>query len=210
MNQTADMPEAQPESAGVPRPGRLIVISGPSGVGKDTVIETVLARTRDVVKSVSSTTRGPRAGEAEGVDYHFTGRAEFERDIARGKFYEHAAYNGNLYGTPREWVNLQRSRGLDVILKIEVQGAHIVREMSPDAVLVFVMPPSMEELERRLRSRRSESDDRVTGRLEIARHEVSRSLEYDYLVVNDELEHAVDTVRSIILAERVRQHKHVR
>ncbi len=188
--------------------GRLFVVSGPSGVGKDAVLAPLLSagtcppRLR---RCITATTRAPRPAEVDGVDYFFLDRAEFERRIALGGFLEHASYAGRHYGTPRAWVEAERDGGNDVLLKIEVQGAFQVREAVPEAVLVFVAPPSWEELERRLRGRDPGADPAdIARRLEAARAEVALAPRYDYLVVNDTIPAAVEALRSIVLAERCR------
>ena len=190
------------------RRGRLIVLSGPSGVGKDAVLAPLFAagtcppRLR---RCITATTRDPRPGEVEGVDYFFLAREEFERRIAEGFFLEHACYAGRFYGTPRWWVDLERDRGNDVLLKIDVQGARQVRAAAADAVLVFIAPPSMEELERRLRRREEAADPAdLARRLAIARDELALAPEYDYLVVNETIGQAVEDLRAIVLAERLR------
>lgn len=186
------------------RTGRLFVLSGPSGVGKDALLAQMLERTPGLTRSVSATTRAPRAGEREGVDYHFVSRAEFETAVAAGEFLEHEEYGGELYGTPLHAVSARRERGEDVLLKIEVKGAAVVRALVPDAVLIFVAPPSFEELERRLRSRGTDSAQHARDRLETARAEIDRVSMYDYCVVNDDLCTAADAVRCVVIAERCR------
>jgi len=190
------------------RRGRLIVLSGPSGVGKDAVLAPLFAADAcppRLRRCVTATTREPRPGEIEGVDYFFLAREEFERRIAEGFFLEHACYAGRFYGTPRWWVDLERDRGNDVLLKIDVQGARQVRAAAPDAVLVFIAPPSLEELERRLRGRDGGADPAdLARRLTIARDELALAPDYDYLVVNDSIGRAVEDLRAIVLAERLR------
>jgi guanylate kinase len=186
------------------RQGKLFVVSGPSGVGKDAVLEKLFPLLPGVVRSVSATTRAPRDGEEDGVDYHFITREQFGKGIAEDYFLEYAQYGDNFYGTPRDKVDEQRAQGLDVILKIEVQGAFDVRRLAPDAILVFIQPPSQEELERRLRGRGTDSDEKIRQRLDIAQTELACVSHYDYLVTNDRLDYAVDTLRAVILAERCR------
>src|SRR5262249_2648333 len=147
--------------------GRLFVVSGPSGVGKDAVLERLFERMSGIVRSVSATTRAPRPGERDGVDYHFLTQDQFERGKERRFFLEWARYGDHCYGTPREKADELRARGLDVILKIEVQGAASVRELAPDAILIFIQPPSLTELERRLRGRGTDAEERIQARLEI-------------------------------------------
>ncbi len=184
--------------------GRLFVVSGPSGVGKDTVLDRVLVCVSGVVRSVSATTRAPRPEERDGLDYHFLTRAQFEDGIAQGQFLEYATYGENLYGTPRDRVAELLARDLDVILKIEVQGAKRIRKLAPEAIFVFIQPPSLEELERRLRARATDSEERIQERLAIARNELTCIPDYDYLVTNADLDVAVDTLRAILIAERCR------
>lgn len=178
--------------------GRLFVVSGPSGVGKGTVISKMMEKDPSLWKSVSATTRKPREGEVDGTDYFFVDRSDFERAAEGGGFLEWAEYSGNLYGTPASSVQAHLDAGENVILEIEVQGAMQVRKSAPEAVLVFVKPPSMDELERRLRGRGSESEEAVAARLEAARMELSREMEYDYVFVNDDVDTTVDEMLDCI------------
>lgn len=188
--------------------GNLIVLSGPSGVGKDAVLAPLFAaptRPPRLRRCITATTREPRPGEIEGVDYFFMSRAEFERRIAEDFFLEHAWYAGRFYGTPRWWVEAELEGGNDVLLKIEVQGALQVRAEAPGAVLIFIAPPTLEELERRLRGRDGEADPAdLARRLATAREELALAPRYDYLLVNERIETAVEHLRSIIIAERCR------
>ena len=191
-----------------PARGSLIVLSGPSGVGKDAVLaplfsaETCPPRLR---RCITATTRAPRPGEIDGVDYFFLSREEFQRRVGEGFFLEHASYAGRSYGTPRWWVEAEVTGGNDVLLKIDVQGALQVRSQAPEAVLVFIAPPSEEELERRLRGRDPDANpDDLARRLAIARDELALARQYDYLVVNDQIEKAVAALRAIVIAERCR------
>ena len=185
--------------------GLLIVISGPSGVGKDTLIKRLLELDRNLRYSVSCTTRPPRPNEVDGVDYTFVSRERFEQLIDEGAFLEYATYNGNLYGTLAERVERARADGHDIVLKIEVQGAEQVRKRVPDAILIFVVPPSVDELVRRQVKRNTESTQDMTARREIAKREMEYSARYDHVVVNDELEHAVAQVLAIIQQARESQ-----
>lgn len=178
--------------------GNLFVVSGPSGVGKGTVIGRLFQQRDGLWKSVSATTRAPRPGEVDGVDYFFVDRDDFERSVDEGGFLEWAEYSGNLYGTPLASVREHLDAGEDVILEIEVQGAFQVREAMPDSVLVFIEPPSMEELERRLRSRGSEDDDAVRRRLAAAKMEMARKMEYDKQFVNDDIDRTVAALDDFI------------
>ena len=184
--------------------GRLYVLSGPSGVGKGSLLKALLSYLPGVVRSVSATTRAPRPGEIDGVDYHFLTREEFEANIAAERFFEYAEYNRNYYGTPRDPVERLLGQGLDVILEIEVQGAQIVRSQAPSAIMIFIQPPSLKALEDRLRHRDTESDARIADRLRIAASELARVPLYDYTVVNDNFDVALDQFRSILIAERCR------
>lgn len=184
--------------------GELIVVSGPSGVGKDALLELLFDSLPGVVRSVSATTRPPRDAEIDGKDYHFISRGEFEKGIESGYFYEYAEYGGNLYGTPKSAVDEQRAAGNDVILKIEVQGAELVKKLTPDAHLVFIEPPSFEELEKRLRSRKTDTDEKIAERLGIAQKELGLSENYDYRIVNDDLLETASRLKNLILSLRDR------
>jgi guanylate kinase len=185
--------------------GLLIVISGPSGVGKDTLIRRLLELDKNLRYSVSCTTRPPRPGEVEGVNYTFVTREQFQKVIDEGAFLEHATYDGNLYGTLAERVERARQSGHDIVLKIEVQGAEQVRAKVPDALFIFVVPPSTRELERRQELRNSESAQDMASRRKIAEQEMTYAPRYDHVVVNDELERAVAEVLAIIREARERQ-----
>jgi guanylate kinase len=185
--------------------GLLIVISGPSGVGKDTIIERLLELDPNLRYSVSYTTRAPRPGEVDGVNYSFVSRERFEELVAQRRFLEHAEYDGHLYGTPAAPVEAARAAGQDIVLKIEVQGAEQVRKQSPDAIFIFIDPPSNEELARRQKLRGSETHLDMTERRRIADKEMAYAREYDHVVVNDDLDRAVAEVLEIIRRARERQ-----
>lgn len=185
--------------------GLLIVISGPSGVGKDTLIMRLLELDRNLRYSVSCTTRSPRPGELDGVNYTFVSRERFQQLVGEGAFLESATYDGNLYGTLIRRVERARDAGHDIVLKIEVQGAEQVREKAPDAVFIFVVPPSTAELERRQVLRNSETSQTMASRRKIAEREMTYVSRYDHVVVNDELERATAEVLAIIRDSRARQ-----
>lgn len=179
------------------RRGRLFVVAGPSGAGKGTLIAELLKRYPRARLSVSATTREPRPGEREGVEYHFLDRKEFERRAQAGEFLEWAEVHGNLYGTPRRAVEEWLEGGHDVILEIDVQGAWQVRERMPEAVTVFVAPPSLEALEERLRRRGTESEEEIRRRLRNAVRENEERTGFRHVVVNDDLRRAVDELCAI-------------
>ena len=176
----------------------LVLFSGPSGVGKDTVLDIVLNKDKNLQKSISLTTRGIRENEVDGKDYYFISSDKFEDMISKGQVLEYAKYGSNFYGTPKAPIDQWLGEGKTVILKIEVQGASKIKELYPDSVSIFVLPPSMEELENRLRSRGTESEDDIKKRLDIAKGEVERSKDYDFLVINDDLDIASDKVIAIV------------
>jgi guanylate kinase len=187
------------------RRGLLIVISGPSGVGKDTLIKRLLELDRNLRYSVSCTTRPPRPNEKDGVDYTFVAREHFKKLIEEGAFLEWADYNGNLYGTLADRVERARADGHDIVLKIEVKGAEQVRERVPDGIFIFVVPPSVDELVRRQEERNTETTSDMNARREIATREMEYSRRYDHIVVNDELERAVAQILAIIQSARESQ-----
>lgn len=182
----------------VNKEGVLVLFSGPSGVGKDTVLEVVLNKDKELQKSISLTTRNIRENEIDGKDYYFISLSQFHDMIDKGEVLEYAQYGANMYGTPKAPVDKWLSEGKTVILKIEVQGAQSIKEMYPDSVGIFILPPSMEVLEKRLRSRGTEDEADILKRLEIARDEIRKSVDYDYFVVNEDIEKASDDVLTII------------
>lgn len=184
--------------------GQLIVLSGPSGVGKSTVIAELMGQRDNIYFSVSYTTRQPRVGEQDGVNYNFVDRTEFERMIAANELLEYAEYVNNYYGTSMKAIQDRLDAGIDVLLDIEVQGAAKVRARCPDALFIFIIPPSFEELDRRLHRRNTDSEDVIQGRLEKARVEFREIPNYDYLVINDKVSNAVHEIESILTAAECR------
>lgn len=182
----------------------LLIVSGPSGAGKDTLIDQLRKVEPDLAYSVSVTTRPPRANETEGVHYRFTNRDDFEKMAAWGAFLETQEYAGNLYGTPRRFVDEALAQGRDLILKPEVNGARAIKALYPDAVLVFLMAPSTSELLRRLEQRRADSQADIDKRLHIAQEEEEAMSQFDYCVVNDDLVSALSNLRTILTAERLK------
>lgn len=189
------------------RRGTLFVVSAPSGTGKDTVVRELLARHPELGFSVSATTRKPRPGEQEGVDYYFVSPERFSEMIEKNEFLEYAEYTSASYGTPAGPVDEALDSGRDMILVIEMTGARWVQVKRPDAVLIFLVPPSFEELERRLRGRGTETEEQIEARMKKARTEVAQMGGYDYIVINDELSDAVADVEAIVRAERLKANK---
>ena len=185
--------------------GLLIVLSGPSGVGKGTVRKALFEMPeQEFVYSVSMTTRAPRPGEVDGVDYYFVSKEEFERQIAAGNLLEYAEFVGNYYGTPKDKVEEQLNKGKEVILEIEVNGAFQVREKCKDAVFIFLVPPTRRALYERLKSRGTECEERILARINKANKEFRLAHQYDYIVVNDEIYNAADRIMAIIRAEHAK------
>jgi guanylate kinase len=177
---------------------KVFVITGPSGVGKGTLIRGLRERVPKIELSVSATTRPPRPGERDGVDYHFLSPEEFERRAAAGEFLEHATYSGNRYGTLRSEVDRRLQAGIPVVLEIEVQGARQVREAMPEAEAVFIAPPSLEALRTRLVGRGTDPDEQVDERMRTAARELEAQPEFGHVVVNDRLEHATEELAEIV------------
>jgi guanylate kinase len=181
---------------------KLFVISGCSGVGKGTVLKEFMKRnSNDFMLSVSCTTRKPRAGEENGVNYFFLTKEEFQDCIDKDKFLEHAEFAGNFYGTKKKFIRQKFEEGMNIILEIETQGALQVKQKMPEAVLIFIAPPSFEELEHRLRGRNTENEEAIQKRLHEVKIELERSKHYDYVVVNDDLERAVSEIEEITKKE---------
>ena len=183
--------------------GELFVVSAPSGTGKTTLVKSLTERDRNVVISISHTTRPRRPGEREGVDYHFVEDAHFRSLIEQGVFLEHARVFGHLYGTSRERVHRELAASRDVVLEIDWQGARQIREKMPDTIGIFVLPPSMESLHARLRARGQDSQATIAKRMRTVVSELSHYDEFDYLIVNDSMERALDDLMSIMRAHRL-------
>ncbi len=182
--------------------GNLYIIAGCSGVGKGTLIKLFLEKNPEIKLSVSATTRKPREGEQNGVNYFFVSQEEFKKSVENNEFLEWAEFSGNYYGTKKSFVEKTLNKGIDLILEIEVQGAKQVKEKMPEAISIFIMPPSLQELEARLRGRHTETEEAIQARL----HQVSREIEagknFDYKIVNDKLETAVENMQKIFLEKR--------
>ncbi len=189
--------------------GLLLVLSGPSGVGKGTVCKALRERLPDLVYSVSATTRAPRAGEVEGVNYFFKSKEEFRRMIERDELLEWAEYVGNYYGTPRRFVEETMASGRDVILEIEVQGALKVKQKFPQGIFLFLAPPDLNELENRIVGRGTETEDTIRNRMQVAKKEIEMMEHYDYVVVNDVIESACERIEAIITAEHLRKERQI-
>lgn len=186
------------------RRGKTFIICGPSGVGKGTVVARLLAEDPSLYFSVSATTRSPRPGEEDGKHYHFLSREQFQQWIDEDAFLEHAEFVSNRYGTPKLYVDQAMEQGRDVILDIEIQGAEQVHTKRPEAVRIYIAPPSWEELERRLTGRGTEDADKVRSRLARGREEFAAARDFDYFVINDTVDQAVAEIRAILCAEHCR------
>lgn len=185
--------------------GQLIIVSAPSGSGKDTVVKKLMEKsTLPIWVSVSATSREPRNGEIEGKDYYFLSKDDFKKKIDEGFFLEYAEYAGNYYGTPKKYIKEKLDQGIDVILIIEIQGAKKVKEMLPESLLIFIMPPSLKTLVKRLKRRGTDSNEKIIERFHTAYKEINEVTKYNYVVVNDILDDAVDKVDAIIKAEKCR------
>lgn len=184
--------------------GNILIVTAPSGTGKTTLVAALLSAEHTVRLSTSHTTRPPREGEVDGRHYHFVDRADFEQRIANGEFLEYAEVYGNYYGTSIVWLREQLSSGNDILLEIDWQGAEQVRKVFPQAVSIFILPPSIAELERRLRGRGTDSDEVIAGRLAMVRDEINHTGDFDYLIVNDDLGRATLDLISVVRAERLR------
>lgn len=178
--------------------GKLFVISGSSGVGKGTLLKQLVQRNPKLEVSISATTRNPRPGEVDGVNYFFTSKEDFLKEVENGDFLEWAEFNGNYYGTKQAWVERNLNKGRNLILEIETKGALQIKEKMPDAVLIFILPPSLEELEHRLRGRNTEDEATIQGRLHEVKREIECSKNYDYRIINDDLEKALAELEKLV------------
>lgn len=185
--------------------GNLFVISGPSGTGKGTVVKKLVSNEESVCLSVSATTRAPREGERDGVEYHFISKEKFEEMISSNDVIEYTTYCGNYYGTPKKFTEQKLKENKNVILEIEVDGGSQIRSLYEGAVSIFVVPPSMQELEKRLRGRGTESDEVVKKRLSEAYNELKQAENYDYIVINDDVDTCVESIIGIIKSEKMRK-----
>lgn len=188
--------------------GLLIVLSGPSGVGKGTVRKAIFSQGNTAFEySISMTTRTPREGEVDGVDYFFKSKEEFEELIKQGKLLEYAEFVGNYYGTPVDYVQETLDKGKDVFLEIEVEGARQVREKFPDGLFIFLVPPSLSELKNRIVTRGTETEEVINNRMNVAKEEIEMMSLYDYVVENDQVERAVERINAIVIAEHLRRER---
>lgn len=185
--------------------GQIIVISAPSGAGKGTIIKKLLENnSKNRWLSVSATSREPREGEKEGINYYYLTEKEFKKKIKEDYFLEYTNYAGNFYGTPKEFIKEKINKGIDVFLEIEIEGANNIKKLIPEALFIFIMPPSLKELVKRLKGRGTETNDKIIKRFNAAYKEVNEVTKYNYVVVNDQVDTAVDKIESIIKAEKCR------
>jgi len=184
--------------------GQLYVISGPSGCGKDSIVNSLLKKNKNLWLSISCTSRAPRGNEKDGVEYFFLSREDFEKEIKKDGFLEYAEYAGNYYGTPKKSIEEHLNNGEDVILVIEIQGALKIKTILPETLFIFILPPSMKELKRRLEGRGTESKEKIDKRFLRAYEEINEVNKYNYVVVNDELKTAVEKVNAIFISEKCR------
>ncbi|OWZ84159.1 guanylate kinase [Natranaerobius trueperi] len=182
--------------------GLLVVLSGPSGVGKNTVCDQLLTSYSNLEYSISMTTRSPRIGETDGENYHFVSKEEFQTMIANDGLLEWAEVFGNFYGTPQSFVDRRLEQGKDVVLEIDIQGALQVKKKRPDGVFIFLLPPSLQELRHRIKKRGTEDDDAMSKRLEAAKSEINTVFQYDYTIINTDIQQTADWIYSVISAEK--------
>jgi guanylate kinase len=190
--------------------GQLFIISAPSGAGKSSLVKALLERDAAIRLSISYTTRAPRPGEVDGVHYHFIGREDFKMRLERGEFLESAEVYGNYYGTSRPWIEMEIAADRDILLEIDWQGANQVRKLMPSARSIYILPPSIEELRRRLEGRGTDSAEVIGRRLAAAQEDISHALEFDYLVINEVFEEALVDLLAIARAGRLTMNSQVR
>lgn len=185
--------------------GDLFIVSAPSGAGKTSVVKTLLLGTTNIALSVSYTTRQPRPAETDGKDYHFVSRETFLEMAQRGDFLESAEVYGNLYGTSQSWIREEIAKGRDILLEIDWQGAAQVRRVFPDCIGIFILPPSLQALETRLRGRGQDSDEVIARRMQVACDDIAHVAEFDYVIINDKLDDAVQQLNAIVIAAGLRR-----
>ncbi|MEI7841884.1 MAG: guanylate kinase [Gallionellaceae bacterium] len=187
--------------------GNLFIVSAPSGAGKTSLVNGLLTQNKQIDLSVSYTTRDPRPGEVNGTDYHFVTREQFMQMAQHGDFLESAEVYGNLYGTSQSWISQENGKGRDILLEIDWQGAAQVRSKFPDSIGIFILPPSLETLEARLKGRKQDSEEIITKRLQAAREDISHVAEFDYVIINDKLEVALQQLNSVVVAAGLRRNR---
>ncbi len=187
--------------------GNLFIVSAPSGAGKTSLVNGLLAQNKQIDVSVSYTTRDPRPGEVDGVDYHFVTREQFMQMAQHGDFLESAEVYGNLYGTSQSWISQENGKGRDILLEIDWQGAAQVRSKFPDSIGIFILPPSLEALEARLTGRKQDSAEIISKRLQAAREDISHVAEFDYVIINDKLDEALQQLNSVVIAAGLRRNR---
>ncbi|MES1981539.1 MAG: guanylate kinase [Pseudomonadota bacterium] len=189
--------------------GNLFIVSAPSGAGKTSLVNALLRTNKDIDVSVSYTTRAPRPGETEGQEYHFVSRATFVSMLEHGDFLESAEVYGNLYGTSQSWIELEIANGRDILLEIDWQGAAQVRRTFPDSISIFILPPSLEALEKRLKGRGQDSPETIARRMHAAQEDIAHVAEFDYVIINDQLEEALQQFNAIVIAAGLRRDRQI-
>jgi guanylate kinase len=187
--------------------GNLFIVSAPSGAGKTSLVNGLLTQNKQIDLSVSYTTRDPRPGEVNGVDYHFVTREKFMQMAQHGDFLESAEVYGNLYGTSQSWISHENGKGRDILLEIDWQGAAQVRSKFPDSIGIFILPPSLEALEARLTGRKQDSAEIIAKRLQAAREDISHVAEFDYVIINDKLDEALQQLNAVVVAASLRRNR---
>jgi guanylate kinase len=187
--------------------GNLFIVSAPSGAGKTSLVTGLLNKNKQIDLSISYTTRTPRPGETNGVDYHFVSREQFIKMAGHGDFLESAEVYGNLYGTSQSWISQENGKGRDILLEIDWQGAAQVRNKFPDSIGIFILPPSLKALETRLQGRKQDSTDVITKRLQAAQEDISHVAEFDYVIINDTLDLALEQLNAVVIAAGLRRNR---